>query len=212
MVAPWERSASCELQPGWLHAGGAAIHVPRRRRPGQLYVRSTIRAGIDQSATPPVGCIYVSICWALSQYNTFHFPPCTPGLRSFPRVGRLRCLRCTLFEVGGSPWRRIVAQFSRWVGLPVRRVLYTFWRWVGGRPPAIGSSIKTIFERYTVLNLLFSRLRVLNLVDLVICYTLSVYIPWYAHHMDAKSPLWLNWLVHQIFAAKVPGSIPTAGD
>jgi hypothetical protein len=53
------------------------------------------------------------------------------GLRSFPRVGRLRCLSCTLFEVGGSPWRRNYAHYSRWVGLPVRRVLYSSWRWVG---------------------------------------------------------------------------------
>jgi hypothetical protein len=91
-----------------------------------------------------------------------------------------------------EPWRRIVAQFSRWVGLPVRRVLYTSWRWVGARPPKIGGSTKTIFERYRVLNLRFSRLRVLNLVDLVICYTLSNYIPWYAHLINAKLPLQLS--------------------
>ena len=54
---------------------------------------------------------------------------------------------------------------------------------MGARPPAIGSSIKTIFERYSVLNLLFSRLRVLNLVDLVICYTLSIEVLFVKVHM-----------------------------
>ena len=72
--------------------------------------------------------------------------------------------------------------------------------------------MKTILERYSVLNLLFSILRVLNLVDLVICYTLSIYIPWYAHLNNAKLPLQLSWLERHTFAAKVRGSNPTAGD
>jgi hypothetical protein len=63
-------------------ARARAAYVCKRPRRSAAIIMRMLQRGARAAAAPP------------------------PGLRSLSRVGSLRCLRRTLFEVGGFPWRR----------------------------------------------------------------------------------------------------------